>query len=364
MSAKKTNYKYHKNIFNPKLLKLITIIEEQLKSYKISSALNIELEGVYNDKENINKNDFYDKANKNLARLGIKARLKPEFWHNQWEYENNFKIGNITSIIDDYYKFINNLDNIFYPQQAIIEPIIYNWQKLTSQDDQKAKIIHVPNAMQINLSLWQEGYNLLANKNYAYYLQNLLIKNSINNLIFFIPNQLSLDRLFLRNNYDLKDKLMSPQNISGGNQGSIACYLELNKKNLDNKLNTDFTNLDYNIKNHQYNWQKYARIEFRLASASLEYNPYLHICFIMIIILESIISYDDKITYQPITKSYNIVKKFYADQEDNLILRYQENNFCDKKISLFSNKIDNKKLLKHLTLLKQELEELIRCIIN
>ena len=118
----------------------------------------------------------------------------------------------------------------------------------------------MPNAIQLNISLWKEGLNMLANKNFAFFLQNSLIKNSINNLIFFVPNQESLDRLFLKEDYGLQEKLMSPHDISGGNKGSIACYLEKNKKDLPNNLDINFDNLSYKVLDHQYDWQKNSRI--------------------------------------------------------------------------------------------------------
>ena len=138
--------------------------------------------------------------------------------------------------------------------------VLYDWQKTEVK-----KSVHIPNSVQINLSLWKENQNLLVDKNFAYFLQNLLIENSINNLIFFIPNQTALDRIFVKDEYDLKEELSSPNNISGGNQGSVACYLELDKKNKPNTIDGVF-NEDKN------NWYERARIEFRLASSSLNYN--------------------------------------------------------------------------------------------
>ena len=53
----------------------------------------------------------------------------------------------------------------------------------------------------------KKGVNLLADKNFAYLLQNTLITNSIDNLLFFIPDQLSLDRLLVQNNFALTNEL-------------------------------------------------------------------------------------------------------------------------------------------------------------
>ncbi len=326
------NNSHLKGICNSKLLNVIVLIENYLELENIKPSINIELEGVYLDNENLSQNEFYQKANLQLKNLGIKAKLKPEFWHNQWEYESDFQIGNTAQTIDGYKKFLENIDAIFAPQIPKLQPINYDWQKV------KDLTIHIPNSTQINISLWNQGLNMLANKNYAFFLQNLLIENSINNLIFFIPNQENLDRLFLKEKYSLQDKLMSPNDISGGNQGSIACYLEKNKKNLPNDFDISADDLNYQILNREHKWQKNARIEFRLASASFEYNLELHILFVMLIVLESVISYQENQNYQATQNSYPIPEKFYHQEEDNVVMRYKNDSFFKNKIALFSKR--------------------------
>jgi RNAse (barnase) inhibitor barstar len=208
---------------------------------------------------------------------------------------------------------------------------------------------------------------MLSDKNFAFFLQNSLMRDSVNNLIFFIPNQKSLDRLFLKKDYDLKEKLMSPHEISGGNKGSIACYLDKNKKDLPNDLKLNFDDLHYKIADHKYDWQKNARIEFRLASADLEYNLQLHIVFIMLVMLESLILYDENKKYNQIKTKYKVPRKFYDSEMDNIITRYEDGLFLDKKTHLFSKKLQEKgfsQLIKLLNQVKSELENLIKCIKN
>lgn len=339
---------YLKVMCKSKLLGAIVLIQNYLESENIKPSINIELEGVYLDNHNLSQNEFYQKANLQLKNLGIKAKLKPEFWHNQWEYESDFQIGNTVQAIDSYKRFLENIDTIFAPQISKLQPINYDWQKV------KDLTIHIPNSTQINISLWNQGLNMLANKNYAFFLQNLLIENSINNLIFFIPNQENLDRLFLKEKYSLQEKLMSPNDISGGNQGSIACYLEKNKKNLPNDFDINVDDLNYKILDHEHKWQKNARIEFRLASASLEYNLELHIFFVMLIVLESLISYQENQNYQATKNSYPIPEKFYHQEEDNIVLRYKNNSFFKNKITLFSKRYP--KLAEQLELIEKEIE--------
>ena len=109
------------------------LIEDILEEIDIKSSINIELEGVYLDSENLSKNHFYERTNSELKKLEIKAKLKPEFWQNQWEYESDFQIGDITQTINNYQKFCQNIDQIFYPQIPKIQPINYNWQELNNK---------------------------------------------------------------------------------------------------------------------------------------------------------------------------------------------------------------------------------------
>lgn len=347
------------NICNYSLMNCIALIENILGEKDIKSSINIELEGIYLDNKNLQKNSFYQKVNNELKRLEIKGKLKPEFWKNQWEYESDFQIGNIIQTINNYQKFHKNINQIFFPQIPNIQPISYKWQ------ESGGKLIHVPNAIQINISLWKRGYNIISNKNFAFFLQNSLVRNSVDNLLFFIPNQKSLDRLFLKEEHGLEKKLMSPHDISGGNKGSIACYLEKNKKDLPNNLKLNYDNLNYKIADHQYNWQKNSRIEFRLASADLEYNLQLHIVFIMLIILDSLILYDEDKQYNQIKTIYKIPRKFYDSNLDNVIKRYEYSLFLDKKINLFSKKIQEKgfvELIKILNQINHEMKDFVKCI--
>jgi hypothetical protein len=342
-------------------MKCILLIENILEEKNIKSSINIELEGTYLDSNDLQKNNFYQKANNELKKFEIKGKLKPEFWKNQWEYESDFQIGNTTQTINNYQKFYKNINNIFFPQIPNIQPISYKWHELGG------KLIHVPNAMQINISLWKKGFNMLSDKNFAFFLQNSLIRDSVNNLIFFIPNQKSLDRLFLKKDYDLKEQLMSPHEISGGTKGSIACYLEKNKKDLPNNLKLNCDNLHYKIADHKYDWQKNSRVEFRLASADLEYDLKLHIVFIMLAILESLIIYDEDKKYHQMKTTYKVPRKFYDSESDNIIKRYEDGLFLDKKTHLFSRNLQEKgfsQLIKILNQVKNEMEDLIKCIKN
>ncbi len=339
-------------MLNSELKEIINLVEEILKQRQLKISINIEAEGGYKINEsNFDENNFYNKINQTIKSLNIKARIKPEFWKNQWEYESDFQVSNVNNVLQDYDKFLDNLNKIFAPQIPIFEPILYDWQKT-----EEGKSVHVPNSVQLNLSVWKENKNLLTDKNFAYFLQNLLIENSIKNLIFFIPNQAALDRIFVKDEYDLKEELSSPNNISGGNQGSIACYLELNKKNKPNTIDGFFND-------DKSNWHERARIEFRLASATYDYDIYLHVFFVMIITLEAILKYQENNKILPNNNSYSIPRIFADDDLDSIKSRYENVDFFKEKINFFQKEINqqqflllNKVFLKVQNFLKNEIK--------
>jgi len=321
-------------MFNSKLKESNNWIEKTLKERQLKISINIEAEGGYRINEsNFDENNFYNQTNQRIRNLNINARIKPEFWANQWEYESDFQISNVNKVLQDYDKFLDNLNEIFEPQTPIFEPILFDWQKT-----KEGKSVHIPNSVQLNLSLWKDNKNFLVDKDFACLLQNLLIENSINNLIFFIPNQAALDRIFLRNEYDLWEELSSPNDISGGNQGSIGCYLELNKKNQPNTKEGFFNE-------YKNNWHERARIEFRLASSSLNYNIYLHTFFVMIITFEAILTYQETSKNIPNNNSYNIPRVFADDGVDSLKLRFLKGNFFEEKLNFFKKYLNEEKLL-------------------
>ena len=337
-------------MLNRKLEELINFVEEILQERQIKISINIEVEGGYKINEsNFDENHFYNKINQAIKSFNINARIKPEFWKNQWEYESDFQVGKVNNVLQDYDKLLDNLNKIFAPQTPIFEPILYDWQQT-----EVGKSVHIPNSVQINLSLWKENQNLLVDKNFAYFLQNLLIENSINNLIFFIPNQAALDRIFVKDEYDLKEELSSPNNISGGNQGSVACYLELDKKNKPNTIDGVF-NEDKN------NWYERARIEFRLASSSLNYNIYLHTFFVMIIALEAVLKYQKNSQTKAIENSYEIPRAFAGDDLESVKSRYEKGNFFEEKIDSFKKYLNEEQFFfldKNFELVKNSLDNL------
>ncbi len=156
---------------------------------------------------------------------------------------------------------------------------------------------------------------------------------------------------------------MSPHDISGGSNGSIAYYAEHNKKNEQNKLNIDFSKIQYQIKTHQDNWHKFARIEFRLASASLQYNLHLHVLFMLInlYLAHQIYSTKKQNILPQNQKSYLLPKYFSHEIEDNIIARFLNSGFTINKDFLFAESKHSQEIN---ILLKQFLENLKAQYIN
>lgn len=314
--------------------KIIKSLDQQ--GYQVN--LGIEVEGGFIPATKEKTAIIYEKLNHRLQNLNIDSNFIAEFWKNQWEYKSNFKIGNFNDTVGDYKIFLDNINNIFYPHQVFLEPVLKGWDVAKVAGDafgNNKKEIHVPNSIQVNFSIWRNGKNLFSEKNFAFHIQNMLLIEAKDNLAFFIPDQESLDRIFLVEEFDLHEELSSPTNVSGGHTGSIALYQELNKKGKDNGYR-DGNSKDY--------WHRNARIEFRLASSSRKYCLDSHLSFILLVIFEAILTLDNQQSTTRDQNIYKIARSFYSG-EDNILSRYQKSEFLLRKIQKIANQ-DLKNLIK------------------
>lgn len=333
------------------------------KDKGISISFNLEIEGVikHSNQQHIN----FEQLNKTRQELGIQGQFKPEFWKNQWEFETTFGIGNVSSTLQNYTRFINNLNTLFYPLKPLLIPVAYQFEtgEIAKQNTNifvnTSKVIHIPNAIQVNISLWKEKQNLLANKAFAYHLQNKLIKNSVSNLLFSIPNQRALDRLHLTSSYNLSQELCSPHNISGGHTGSIAYYAETNKKN--SPLNPDHIILNQHGKMEFFrnNWQEKARIEYRLASSCLDYNIYNHCSFILLNCLSSYFSFRQS-PQKSNPKVYAISKTFNGKHPSSIVNQFRKSKFLSSWVQQHVNDFNHK----NKTVFIKSLDQLQQNILN
>ena len=143
--------------------------------------------------------------------------------------------------------------------------------------------------------------------------------------IKFIPQ--TIQDAFLAAEFNLHEELSSPTDISGGHTGSIALYQELDKKS---KANGD---INGNLKDY---WHQNARIEFRLASSSKKYCLDSHLSFILLVVLEAIIIFDNKEEVIRDSSSYQIPRE-YNSRDDSLLSKYHRSNFLTKKIANIQN---------------------------
>ncbi len=304
--------------------KIIKILAQQ--GYQVN--LGIEVEGGFIPRTKEKTTQIYRKLNENLSKMNINSNFIPEFWKNQWEYQSNFTENNFERVVADYKLFLQNIDDIFYPHQVFLEPILKGWDVVKDSDDKSSKNqkeVHVPNSIQVNFSIWRNGKNLFSDKNFAFFIQNMLIFEAQDNLAFFIPDQESLDRIFLAAEFNLHEELSSPTDISGGHTGSIALYQELNKKG---KPNGDQDSVGY--------WHQHARIEFRLASSSKKYCLDDHLSFVLLVVFEAIMTFDNKQEVIQDRSSYQI-PRFYSSGDDSLLSKYHRSNFLTKKIANIQN---------------------------
>ncbi len=303
--------------------------------------LGIEVEGGFIPKTEEKTTIIYEKLNHRLQNLNVSSNIIAEFWKNQWEYQSNFKIGKFNDTVSDYKIFLDNIGNIFYPHKVFMEPILRGWDVAPIKSSESTdgplirKEVHVPNSIQVNFSVWRNNKNLFSDANFAFHVQNILMIEARDNLAFFIPDQESLDRIFLAKEFDLHEELSSPTDISGGHTGSIALYQELNKKGKPNG--------DQNMGSIDY-WHRNARIEFRLASSSKKYCLDSHLSFILLVIFEAILTFDNKQSTVRDQNIYEIARSFDSG-EDNVLSRYQRSEFLFRKIQKIDNQ-DLKNLIK------------------
>lgn len=281
----------------------IEILQSYLNSLGLSAHIHFELEGCVRNKiqETIAIN--FAKINKKIAEHGIEGELVPEYWRNQWEYVSLFSGQSPLKEAHNLTNIIKLLPSLFKQQNiddVLIKPVVWGGDQAQLLQGSKNifqglnKSIHIPNAIQTNISISDEqGKNLIADSRLGEYLQQCLMNTSYACALLFLPEHDAYERLKLKSKYGLNDELCSPTDISGGHQGSIALYRQYGKHN-------QILGEDVLIVNHlneplvkQVNWQKTARIEHRLGASSLHYNAYVNVIFALLNVVDAIKKFRD-----------------------------------------------------------------------
>ena len=219
----------------------IEVFQQLLDSWSISPNIHFELEGTCAENSSHQKNINFNQINKQLCRLGVFGEVKDEYWKNQWEYVSLFKGQSPLKEAQDLAMAIAILPQLFKQQgfeKTYIKPVSWSGdnKRLLSGGKNvfsaESKSVHIPNAIQINISAKTEnGTNLIPKDGFGETLQNSLLKSSYHCCLLFLPEEEAFQRLQLKSRFSLDEELSSPCDISGGHQGSIALYKELGKHN-------------------------------------------------------------------------------------------------------------------------------------
>lgn len=269
---------------------LITAYEALFESYGLRPLVHFEVEGVYGTDDqrlsSCHQAANFSKINQQLASLGIPGEVKPEFWKGQWEYVSLFNGQSPLEEAGYVSRAVELLPTLFARQgfnRFFYQPVLWFGDGVRMAGSEglvfspKTQAVHIPNAIQLNLSvLDDQGNNLIADTCVGELVQQRLLSTCAEHCLFFLPESDAFKRLSLRRDFNLDAELSSPQNISGGHQGSIALYRQLGKHN--QKMGEEVIVVDAQNRPlmTSSNWKKTARIEHRLGASSADYCFYLN----------------------------------------------------------------------------------------
>jgi hypothetical protein len=265
----------------------IKVLQHQISSNGYTPRVHFELEGGYR-RTHPSREINYQAINHALKQHNILGSLKREFWQNQWEYVSDFVGQSPLKEASDFAAaslLLPRLLKRFGAAEVFIRPIL--WQgdqgRLQSGCDNifstDTRPVHIPNAVQINISADKDGSNVIPHDGFGERLQQRLLDTSFECCLLYLPESEGFERLKLKDDFDLDAELSSPHELSGGHQGSIALYKDVGKHNqpmgltalvLDDKHQPIATTQD---------WHSLSRIEHRLGASSERYNPYVNVAF-------------------------------------------------------------------------------------
>jgi len=293
----------------PILTSAICLLQSYIERLGYQAQIHFELEGCYridNNNNNAKKLNF-TAINQHLKSLNIDGEIVSEYWRNQWEYVSLFNGQSPLKEAQNLHQAITKLPHLFkmfYGKEGLIDtlivPVVWSGDhgKLAQGSKQifthDSRAVHIPNAVQLNVSVLDtEGNNLIVTNGFGEYLQYCFLRTSLECCLLYLPEEAAFERLALKTRYGLSQELCSPVDISGGHQGSVALYKKLGKHN--QKMGEEPILYDkYNqVLSVQQNWQKTARIEHRLGAASSDYNPYLNVIYGLLNVVDAIEAYED-----------------------------------------------------------------------
>jgi hypothetical protein len=322
----------------------VVILQSYLKSMGYIAAVHFELEGCIRADDGF-KLDF-KLLNQQLASLDIDGELVDEFWQNQWEYVSLFNGQTPLKEADNLAKALVLLPELFAQQgvnETLIKPVVWagDTGKLASGSKNifsgEQRAVHIPNAVQINVSVRDaSNQNLMVKKGFGELLQQCFLQSSLSSCLLYLPEEEAFERLVLKDKYGLVDELCSPNDISGGHQGSIALYRELGKHNQKMGTKPLLFDVNNNVLLCAEHWQETARIEHRLGAASQAYNPYINVVYTLLNVIDALTLWQSSIeSYTaPTPQSYGELPLSLYDKNDQLgaISLFMENNWFSNSI--------------------------------
>lgn len=284
------------NKFNRLAEQVIASLQRYIGEKQYRAIIHFELEGCYQKPANVTID--YGQINQQLAQLGIDGEVVDEYWNNQWEYVSLFNGQSPLKEAQNLQRVISLLPKLFAAQgvkKTLIKPVIWagdtgklaiGCNNIFSGD---SRAVHIPNAVQINVSVQDEsGNNLLVTGDFALRLQQRFLQTSLAACLIYLPEEEAFERLELKSKYGLAGELCSPVDISGGHQGSIALYRDIGKHNQKMGVEPILYDDKNNVLLSENNWHKTARIEHRLGASSEQYNAYLNVIYALLNIVDTI----------------------------------------------------------------------------
>ncbi|MFT5164624.1 MAG: hypothetical protein ACI9FJ_003231 [Alteromonadaceae bacterium] len=292
----------------------ITVLQQQINHHGYTPRVHFELEGGYrraNPAIDIN----YPAINQALKQLNILGSLKPEYWPNQWEYVSDFVGQTPLKEATDFAAASRVLPRLLKQQGAaevFIRPVLWSADEGRLQPgcvnifSTDKRPVHIPNAVQINISAEKAGRNSIPHQGFGEILQQRLLDTSYECCLLYLPENEAFERLQLKDNYDLDAELSSPHELSGGHQGSIALYKEVGKHNQLLGVNPLIFDHQHQMIASTVDWHSLSRVEHRLGASSDRYNPFVNVVFALANLFEAIIEFEaDEVSQQAEEPKYD-----------------------------------------------------------
>ncbi len=336
-------------------IQAIKLLQVYIEHLGFKPLIHFELEGCFQRASEKNSQPLdYSIINNQLIALNIDGQVIPEYWSNQWEYISLFNGQSPLKEAHNLTKAIEKLPTLFALQgfnKTLIKPVVWSGDtgKLAqgSKDifttDQRA--VHIPNAIQMNISaIDQKRTNIIPHHYFGEYLQQCFLRSSLACSLLYLPEEEAFERLKLRDQYGLYEELCSPNDISGGHQGSIALYKKVGKHNQpmgEEPLLYDHNN---NVMLSTYDWEKTARVEHRLGASSVYYNAYANVVFGLLNLADALEAYTQNNCQQMTLENMDfglLPESLYdRDHKKGALSLFIENDWFSNSLNKFEIKVN------------------------